>query len=94
MLINNNVLENMDWNNHKEFDLRNVSKDVFVTGEIIDSKDLRNNKFKYVIELGHTSSEKPLFKWMKNEILNRWKNLQVDITDNSIDYFGRDKLFG
>jgi len=94
MLINDRVLRSMGWINDDEFDLRNVNKDVYITGEIIAKKDLDNNKFKYIIELGHTSSEKPLFKWIKNRLLNKWPKLHVDITDNKIDYFGRDKLNG
>jgi putative NIF3 family GTP cyclohydrolase 1 type 2 len=94
MLINNDALNAMGWAGDPGFDLRDVHKDVYVTGELLSRYDLKNNNFKYIIELGHTNSEKPLFKWMKNRLLNKWSNLQIDLADNAIDYFGRDSLEG
>ncbi len=65
--------------------------DVYVTGELTsDPSRIPNNPFKYIIELGHTSSEKPLFKWIKNMLRNRWENLQIDLADKEIDIWGSD----
>jgi putative NIF3 family GTP cyclohydrolase 1 type 2 len=94
MLINDKALISMKWVNDPNFDLRNVEKDVYITGELLKRKDLDNNKFKYIIELGHTNSEKPLFKWMKNRLLNKWPKLQIDLANNDIDFFGKDQLSG
>ena len=65
--------------------------DVYVTGELYnDPASERNLPFKYIIELGHTSSEKPLFKWIKNMLRNRWQNLEIDLANNDIDVWGTD----
>ena len=89
MLISNRTLEMMKWQN-TEFDLRNNLADVYVTGQLVSHPDKTPTQFKYIIELGHTSSEKPLFKWVKINLQNRWKNLQVDLAPKSIDYFCQD----
>lgn len=59
--------------------------DVYVTGELSRNPNRTPNNFKYVVELGHTASEKPLFKWIRLQLLNRWSNLEVDVADTSID---------
>jgi len=72
-------------------DARKFPADVYVTGELTSNPaNVQGNPFKYIIELGHTSSEKPLFKWIKNMLLNRWKNLQVDLADKTMDIWGSD----
>lgn len=72
-------------------DARNHPADVYVTGELTSNPDyIRNNPFKYIIELGHTSSEKPLFKWVKNMLRNRWQNVIVDLADKEMDIWGTD----
>jgi putative NIF3 family GTP cyclohydrolase 1 type 2 len=72
-------------------DARKYAADVYVTGELTsDPSRIQPNPFKYIIELGHTSSEKPLFKWIKNMIKNRWENLEVDLADKEIDVWGSD----
>lgn len=72
-------------------DARNHPADVYVTGELTSNPaNVSNNPFKYIIELGHTSSEKPLFKWVKNMIKNRWQNLEVDLADKEMDIWGTD----
>jgi len=91
MLINDGALEGMRWENNPLFDFRNLEADVYVTGELITKRDLENNKFKYIIELSHTTSEKPLFKRIHNQLKNKWPRLTIEITDNEIDYFGRDR---
>ena len=67
-------------------DAKQHPADVYVTGELIgDNSILQYTPFKYIIELGHTSSEKPLFKWIKNILMNRWRNLEINLADNKID---------
>lgn len=74
-------------------DATKYQADVYVTGELTTNPDnMRNNPFKYIIELGHTSSEKPLFKWVKNMLLNRWRNIEVDLASNEMDIWGDDNL--
>ena len=71
-------------------DISKVPADVYVTGELISDPAKTKTQFKYIIELGHTSSEKPLFKWIKNMLRNRWQNVQVDLADNVMDIWGMD----
>jgi putative NIF3 family GTP cyclohydrolase 1 type 2 len=91
MLINDQSLQGMGWEDNPLFDFRNIEADVYVTGQVISKYDLDNNKFKYIIELSHTTSEKPLFKRIHNQLKNRWPKLTVEVTDNEIDYFGQDR---
>ena len=92
MLIDTRTLVGMNWLNNLELDLRNNKSDVYITGELVSLPRDANLKFKYVMELGHTSSEKPLFKQIKNILLNRWNSLKIEIATNDIDYFGKDIL--
>jgi putative NIF3 family GTP cyclohydrolase 1 type 2 len=71
-------------------DASKVKADVYVTGELYTHPDRTPNQFKYLIELGHTVSEKPLFKWMKNILKNRWETLEIDLAGKEIDKFGAD----
>ena len=71
-------------------DLSQVTADVYVTGELYTHPRNTPNQFKYIIELGHTPSEKPIFKWVRNLLHNRWSNLQIDLAPDDIDYFGVD----
>jgi len=64
--------------------------DVFITGELTSNIDNTPHRFDHIIELGHTNSEKPLFQWIRNYLKNRWENLEIDLADNSIDFFGRE----
>lgn len=92
MLIDKNSLESTKWINKKGLDMRNVvGVDVFVTGELTKSPKKTPTNFKYIIELGHASSEKPAFKWVKEKLRNRWKNLEIDLAPNEIEYqFSKD----
>ena len=71
-------------------DISKVPADVYVTGELTSDPARTKTQFKYIIELGHTSSEKPLFKWIKNQLLNRWRNVQIDLADRDMDIWGDD----
>ncbi len=71
-------------------DISKVPADVYVTGELTSDPAKTSTQFKYIIELGHTSSEKPLFKWIKNMLRNRWKNVEVDLASKEMDIWGDD----
>lgn len=92
ILLNKHILEMHHLAGNPEWDMRNIEKDVYVTGELSSKWDLDNNKFKYIIELSHTTSEKPLFKLIQNKIKNKWPRLTVEIADNKIDYVGWESL--
>lgn len=93
MLIDPSSLSHMKWEGKKGLDMRNVQGiDAYITGELTDSPENTPNNFKYIIELGHANSEKPLFKWMKVKLQNRWQNLIIDLAPNEIEYqFANDK---
>ena len=67
-------------------DVSGVDADVYVTGQMYE-QGIKGMKFKYVVELGHTNSEQPLFKDIKVKLQNRWANVQIDIADKAIDKF-------
>lgn len=69
-------------------DVSNHPADVYVTGELMTNPNNTPNKFKYIIELSHTTSEKPLFKWLKTRLANRWQNLEIDLAPADIDTVG------
>jgi putative NIF3 family GTP cyclohydrolase 1 type 2 len=71
-------------------DISKVPADVYVTGELTSDPNRTSTQFKYIIELGHTSSEKPLFKWIKNMLRNRWQNLEIDLASKEMDIWGDD----
>jgi putative NIF3 family GTP cyclohydrolase 1 type 2 len=66
-------------------DVSKIEADVYITGQLMVDPKSTPNKFKYIIELGHTSSEKPLFRRIKVQLENRWENLQVDLAPRSVD---------
>lgn len=92
VLLNPHLLEMHKIVGNPEWDMRNVEKDVYVTGELSNRYDLDHNKFKFIIELSHTTSEKPLFKMISNKIKNKWPRLDVEMADNKIDYVGWETL--
>jgi putative NIF3 family GTP cyclohydrolase 1 type 2 len=69
-------------------DVSKHTADVYVTGELMAHPNNTPNQFKYIIELGHTSSEKPIFKWVKTRLANRWQNLEIDLAPKDIDLWG------
>jgi len=72
---------------NKEMDLHNIDADVFVTGHLLAHPKETPNKFKFIIELGHTPSEKPVFTKVKIWLKNRWQNLEIDFAKADVDRF-------
>jgi putative NIF3 family GTP cyclohydrolase 1 type 2 len=63
--------------------LHNVEADIFVTGQLIEVPP--NHKFNHILEIGHTNSEKPIFKWIRDILKNKFKELQIDIVNDSLE---------
>ena len=62
----------------------------YVTGELCHSEGLQY--FGYVIETGHTLSERIILPKLKDIIVRAFPDVQVDIAPIEIDYFGREVL--
>ena len=83
------ALTHVGWEN-TPLRVNDFKADVFITGELTADIDKTPHKFNHIIELGHTNSEKPLFEWIRNYLKNRWSNLEIDLANNSIDFFGKE----
>lgn len=62
--------------------LDNVRADIFITGQLFHNF-LPN--FDKVLEIGHTNSEKPIFRWVRHVLLNRWENLNVLLLPDELE---------
>lgn len=68
--------------------LQGVFADAYVTGQISHAPRRYLKQFRNIIEIGHTASERPIFRWIRNIIRNRWQNVQVDLAPLEIDTWG------
>jgi putative NIF3 family GTP cyclohydrolase 1 type 2 len=79
-------IENFDPDMYPTFE--GVEADALITGQVDYIPVAWRNQFDFIIELGHTASEKPLFKWIANKIKNRWSDVVVEKAPVEIDLWG------